>query len=159
VKKKILVTPPDQNKSPLLLIGLLLFIFQSVTATTFYINDNNTQGDLYTSSIGNDKNDGTSAAKPKASIFETYQKAFDGDTIIIDTGSYKDLSSDGKLLFDINKKITFIIAGFTDKVFSKTPLPTNIKVNPAEIYIDKDQPIDREAYLQKLRNRKTKKSQ
>lgn len=143
----------------LLTIFILLFSIHNTSATTFYINDNTTKGDLYTTAIGNDANDGIDPASPKSNIHAVYEKAQDGDTIIIDTGNYTDLSEEGKLLFTLTKKITFVIAGFTDTVFSKTPLPTNIKVNPTEIYLDKDKPIDRETYLQNMRNRKTKKSQ
>lgn len=145
---------------------LLVFIwlmtlasFQKSAATTFYINDNNTKGDVYTTVIGNDTNDGISAATPKLSIMAAYEKAQEGDTIIIDTGNYAELSADGKVLFAVTKKVTFIIAGITEPVFSKNPLPTNIKVNPTEIYIDKDKPVDRETYLQSRQNKKTKKSQ
>jgi len=138
------------------LTGLALFSFQKSTATTFYINDNSTKGDIYTKGIGNDSNDGISPATPKLSILTTYEKAQEGDTIIIDTGIYKDLSSDGKLLFPVTKKITFKIAGIQEPVFSKISLPVNIKVNPEEIYIDQDKPVDRNTYLHK---KKTKKSQ
>lgn len=136
-----------------------LFSIQKSAATTYYINDNSTKGDIYTSFIGNDNNDGISSASPKLTIWSAYEKSQDGDTIIIDTGSYKDLSAKGELLFTVSKKITFIIAGVSDTVFSKTPLPANIKVSPTDIYIDQDKPIDRETYLQKLRNGEIKKPQ
>lgn len=137
---------------------LVLFAFQKAASATYYVNDNSIKGDIYTTAIGNDSNDGLSTANPKLTIAAAYELAKEGDTITVDTGTYKDLSAKGELLFTVTKKITFTIAGISDTVFTKTPLPTNIKVNPAEIYIDKDQPIDRETYLQKQRNRKPTKS-
>ncbi|MFA6273954.1 MAG: hypothetical protein WC662_02230 [Candidatus Paceibacterota bacterium] len=156
MEKSLLLISEIQKTPHFLVLLLTLFSIEKSTATTYYINDDNTKDDVYTTVIGNDYNDGTSSASPKLTIWSTYEKAQDGDTIIIDTGIYKDLSDKGELLFTVSKKITFIIAGASDAVFSKTPLPTNIKVNPTEIYIDKDKPVDRETYLQGLRNRKTK---
>ncbi|MGC4042082.1 MAG: hypothetical protein QM710_15165 [Flavobacterium sp.] len=154
---KTLLSPSENQKYLYMVLLCALFSFQKAAATTYYINDNDLKGDIYTTALGNDSNEGT-ASSPKLTIHATYEKAQDGDTIIIDTGSYPDLSAKGELLFPVTKKITFIIAGVTDTVFLKTPLPTNIKVNPAEIYIDKDQPIEREAYLKK-RKSESKKSQ
>lgn len=156
---KSLLLNKENHKCHFVALLLILFTFQKAASATYYVNDNNIKGDIYTTAVGNDNNDGLSAANPKLTVAVAYEQAKDGDTIIIDTGSYKDLSEKGELLFAITKKITFTIAGVSDMVFSKTPLPTNIKVNPAEIYIDKDQPIDRETYLQKQRNRKSTKSQ
>ncbi len=138
------------------LLGLTFLSTQKSAATTFYINDNSTKGDIYTKVIGNDNNDGITVSTPNMSILKTYEKAREGDTIIIDTGIYTDLSNDGKLLFAVTKKITFIIAGVEQPVFSKNPLPTDIKVNPSEIYIIEDKPVDRATYLHL---KKTKKSQ
>ena len=130
-----------------------IFFIQKSAATTFYINDNATKGDIYTTAIGNDSNDGTTSATPKLSIWATYKKAQEGDTIIIDTGIYNELSK-GILSFVNDKKITFIVAGTSDNVLSKTPLPVNQKVSPSEFYIVNDKPIERDAYMQRLRNGK-----
>ncbi|MCF6133228.1 hypothetical protein [Flavobacterium wongokense] len=157
--KSLLLLSAKQKTYHSVMVLLALFLTEKSTAITYYINDGDTKGDIYTTGIGDDSNNGTSSATPKLTIWDTYAKAQDGDTIIIDMGKYKDLSEKGELLFAVNKKITFIIAGASDAVFSKTPLPTNIKVNPTEIYIDKDKPVDRETYLQGLRKRKPKKSQ
>ena len=130
-----------------------IFFIQKSAATTFYINDSATKGDIYTTAIGYDSNDGTTSATPKLSIWVTYEKAQEGDTIIIDTGIYTELSK-GILSFVNDKKITFIIAGISDNVFLKTPLPTNQKISPSEFYIVNDKPIERDAYMQRLRNGK-----
>ena len=140
----------------------MTLVFTSIPtafATTYYINDTSTKGDIYTTTIGLESNDGITASSPKISITEVYKIASDGDTIIIDSGNYKELTSDGKLLFENNKNIVFIIAGSADKVFSKIPLPTHLKVNPTEIYIDQDKPTDRESYLKKIRLNQNRKSE
>jgi hypothetical protein len=133
------------------IVGFVLLFFQKTRATTFYVIDASVKGDTYTTAIGNDNNDGVSPASPKLSIWSTYQKAQDEDTIIIDTFSYKDFSSNGILLYDITKKVKFIIVGNTDSNFLKIPLPTNEIVSPAIFCIKNDKPIDREAYLRNLK--------
>ena len=152
MRKPLLFSYLKQKRCHYLVLWLLLFFAQKTAATTFYVNDNMTKGDIYTTTIGNDSNDGTTIASPKLSISATYQKAQKGDTIIIDTGSYADLSTKGILAFDNIKNITFIIAGISDGVFSKTPLPSNQKVSPSEFYIVNDKPIERDAYMQQLHN-------
>ena len=114
-----------QKKYHYLSLCLILFTVQKSAASTFYINDNATKGDIYTTAIGNDSNDGTTVSTPKLSIWATYQKAQEADTIVIDTGSYNELSTKGVLSFYNTKKIIFIIAGISDGIFSKAPLPTN----------------------------------
>ena len=62
----------------------------ATTTTIFYVNDGFTDGDEYTTAIGNDDNDGRSANKPKASL-QALLNAYDfkpGDIILIDTGLY-----------------------------------------------------------------------
>lgn len=148
-----------QKKYHYLLLSLALFFIQKSVATTFYINDNTTKGDIYTSAIGNDANDGTSSESPKLTLKAAYDKAKDGDTIFVDTGIYADLSSKGELLFTTTKKIKLVIAGISDTVFSKTPLPGNTKVSPTDIYIENDKPVDRATYLKKIQNGVTNKPQ
>ncbi len=56
----------------------------------FYVNDGSTAGDQYTTAIGNDANDGLTAATPKATIRGVLE-AYDldaGDIIRVDNGSY-----------------------------------------------------------------------
>ena len=154
MRKSLLSNTTKQNRCDYLVFLVTLFFIQKSAATTFYINDNATKGDVYTTSIGNDSNDGITSANPKLSIWATYEKAQEGDTIIIDTGSYAELTTKGILSFDNTKKIIFIIAGVSDGVFAKTPLPVNQKVSPSEFYIVNDKPIERDAYMQRLRNGK-----
>ncbi|MDN3677704.1 hypothetical protein QWY90_10285 [Flavobacterium paronense] len=141
---------PKKHTNSILCFFVLSFL--NAGATTFYINDNSTKGDLYTFVIGNDKNNGTSTTTPKLNIQSAYYLAKEGDTIIIDTGNYNDINSSGELLFENTKKIKFIIAGFSDIIYSKNNFPTNEKVSPAIFYIKNDKPIDRDAYLRNLQN-------
>ncbi|MBI5616868.1 MAG: right-handed parallel beta-helix repeat-containing protein, partial [Gammaproteobacteria bacterium] len=56
----------------------------------YYVNDNSTVGDEYTTAIGNDANDGLSPDLPKASIrsvLDTYDLNA-GDVVLVDTGRY-----------------------------------------------------------------------
>ena len=153
MRKSLLFNTTKQKRCHYLVFLVTIFFIQKSAATTFYINDNATKGDIYTTAIGNDSNDGKTSATPKLSIWATYKKAQEGDTIIIDTGIYNELSK-GILSFVNDKKITFIVAGISDNVLSKTPLPTNQKVSPSEFYIVNDKPIERDAYMQRLRNGK-----
>ena len=153
MRKSLLFNTTKQKRCHYLVFLVTIFFIQKSAATTFYINDNATKGDIYTTAIGNDSNDGTTSATPKLSIWATYKKAQEGDTIIIDTGIYNELPK-GILSFVNDKKITFIVAGTSDNVLSKTPLPVNQKVSPSEFYIVNDKPIERDAYMQRLRNGK-----
>jgi len=59
-------------------------------ALTFYIDDTSNAGDVYTSSTGNDANDGMSPSTPKLTL-QSLLAAYDtegGDIIYIDTGAY-----------------------------------------------------------------------
>ena len=159
MSKTLLFDFVEQTKDLYLLLFLILLFPQKTAATTFYVNDNVTKGDIYTTAIGDDSNDGITIASPKLSIWSTYQKAQKGDTIIIDTGNYGELSTTGVLSFDNTKNINFIIAGISGDSFSKTPLPLNQKVSPSEFYIINDKPIDRDTYMQRMQNSVKKKSQ
>ena len=56
----------------------------------FYVNDGSLGGDEYTTAIGNDANDGLTAATPKASL-RAILEAYDldaGDVVFVDTGVY-----------------------------------------------------------------------
>ena len=139
----------EHNK--LLLCFIVLFC-SKISATTFYVNDNSIKGDIYTTAMGDDSNEGTSPDKPKLTILAAYALAKEDDTIIVEIGSYNEISSKGDLLFENTKKINFFIAGFSDEFYSKIPLPTNEKVSPTIFYIKNDKPIDREAYLRHLQN-------
>lgn len=59
-------------------------------ALTYYVNDGNTNGDVYCTSVGSASNDGLSPATPMDSLerlFGRYGLAA-GDTVYVDTGTY-----------------------------------------------------------------------
>ncbi|WP_417601296.1 right-handed parallel beta-helix repeat-containing protein [Owenweeksia hongkongensis] len=75
----------------------------SVDLTGLYVNDNNTAGDIFTSSIGNDANSGTSSA-PYLTIQAAVNAADAGDTIYVDAGAYTEQ-------VEITKDVEIIGAG------------------------------------------------
>ncbi|TBX69925.1 hypothetical protein EZL74_05780 [Flavobacterium silvisoli] len=121
-----------------------------MNAVNFYVNDNCLKGDLYTRSIGNDGNDGLTPDTPKLTLTAAYRLAKEGDIIYVDYGNYKELNASGELLFENEKRVLFVIAGTSSKVFSKLPFPTNEKIAPEIFYIKNDLPVSRETYLKHL---------
>lgn len=81
--------------------GLLLFS-PHVKAANYYVNESTTTGDLYTTTTGNNANNGTSPASPKATltdVWTTYGPAGTnvlaaGDTVFIDAGTYLQTEQD-----------------------------------------------------------------
>lgn len=159
VGRTLLINSENQKKYHYIILLLALLFIQKSAATTYYVNDNNIKDDTYTTAVGNDSNEGISPANPKLTIKAAYEMAQDGDTIIVDTGSYSDLSEKGKLLFIVDKKVTFTIAGVPNPIFSKIPIKKGDKATNAVFYVDKDKPVDRQTYLLKMQNDKTKKSE
>lgn len=149
---KVLLFNFIKERSCSILLCCVVLFCPKINATTFYVNDNSKKGDIYTTAIGNDSNDGTSPDKPKLTILSAYTIAKEDDTIIVDIGNYNEISIKGELSFQNTKKIKFLIASLSDEVFSKIPLPINEKVSPTDFYIKNDKPIDREAYLRNLQN-------
>jgi len=72
----------DTNRIPFALRGLGL--------VPYYVNDNSTAGDIYTTTVGNDANDGASPATPKATLMSVLTNyVLRGDHIVyVDSGSY-----------------------------------------------------------------------
>jgi hypothetical protein len=70
-------------------------------AAIYYVNDSDLTGDVYTSTIGSNSNNGTTANTPKATltdVLSTYSGTFiSGDTIFIDAGNY--FTTDANLSF------------------------------------------------------------
>ncbi len=80
----------DTSNSNLTIVG---------PTTTYYINDNSTSNDAYTTAIGNDSNDGLTPATPMASLqaLLTLRDLGPGDTVFVDAGTYN-LTSDIQIL-------------------------------------------------------------
>ena len=91
-------------------------------AANYYVNDNSTAGDIYCTAIGNNANNGTSAATPKATlsnVWTTYGPAgtnvlVAGDVIYVDAGTYADKT------LTITKDITIQGAGIGVTIFKVT---------------------------------------
>src|SRR5213079_150730 len=65
------------------------FVIGSATQK-FYVNDDSTAGDQYTTAVGNNANSGTTPADPMASLsalLAAYELGF-GDTVYVDSGVY-----------------------------------------------------------------------
>ncbi|QNA44567.1 ELWxxDGT repeat protein [Lacibacter sediminis] len=58
------------------------------SSNIYYVNDNSTSGDLFTTAVGNDANAGTTPTSPLATINAALTKASPGATIYIDAGTY-----------------------------------------------------------------------
>ena len=96
-----------------------LFINQ-VNARTYYVNDASLVGDVYCKAIGNTMNDGLSPLKPKASLkqlYTAYNQFADGDTIYIDAGTYKAMSTSSlESGYTFSKNIVIIGAGSANTI-------------------------------------------
>lgn len=75
----------------------------SQAQSIWYVNDNATTGDIYTSAIGNDLNPGTAAA-PFASLSKAVSTAAPGDEIRVDAGTFTENVT-------ISKRLTILGAG------------------------------------------------
>jgi len=92
-----------------------------LTNNNYYVNDNSTSGDVFTTAVGNSGNDGRSPASPKTSInsiFSTYAVG-PCDTIFVDKGTYSEetdiFSGDGG---DSHGYATVIGAGVNNTVLN-----------------------------------------
>ena len=84
--------------------------FTSVAQTNWYVNDNSTTGDTYTSAVGAIGNTGT-ASDPFATIAAAITAASVGDVIYVDAGSYSENIT-------ISKRLTIQGAGTSNTVVS-----------------------------------------
>src|ERR1700752_368492 len=104
------------------ILSLFSLNINSLQATSYYVNDTSTTGDIYCTAIGNNASNGTSAATPKASlsnVWTTYGPAGTnvltaGDIIYVDAGTYADKT------LTITKDITIQGAGIGITIFKVT---------------------------------------
>ena len=83
----------------------------------FYVNDNNTGDDLYTTAVGNDANAGTASA-PFLTIQKALSVAAPGNTIYVDGGVYT-------TQVNINKSITIKGAGRSGATTTRIKAPAS----------------------------------
>lgn len=88
-----------------LLLCFIVLSCSNINASTFCVNDYSTKGDIFTTAVGNNSNDGTSPDKPKSNIFSAYTLAKNDDIIIVDVGNYTEISTKVELLFEKQKKL------------------------------------------------------
>lgn len=74
-------------------LAVIVWLFvggRSALSADYYINNNSTAGDVFTSAVGNDSNAGTNAAAPKLTVTNLLSTVtlLPGDTVYIDTGVY-----------------------------------------------------------------------
>ncbi len=110
---------------------VLLFLIpvESIKAANYYINDATyNASDLYTTAVGNNSNNGTSASTPKATfanLWATYGPSgtnviTNGDVIYVDAGTYTSASAVAGTCncgFNFTKTITIQGAGQTKTIF------------------------------------------
>ena len=95
---------------------LLMLASSAMQAQTkWYVNDNSTSGDIYTTAIGNDANAGTSASAPKLTLGAAFTAAAAGDIIYVDKGTF---TGTGNRALNLNKAITIIGAGTGNTIFT-----------------------------------------
>lgn len=87
----------------LYILGITVLLISSYcTAANYYVNNTDLTGDIYTSAIGNNSNNGTTPSTPKATLsnlLSTYNGTFaSGDVIFVDAGTY--FTTDANLNFD-----------------------------------------------------------
>jgi hypothetical protein len=77
------------STSVLLLPLFFLLSISAATAQSYYVNDNSTIGDAYSTAVGNDANSGTRSA-PFATITKATTVATAGSTIYVDAGTFNE---------------------------------------------------------------------
>ena len=94
---------------------IAFFVFSTLYATDYYVNDNSTVGDVYTTAVGNNANPGTAAA-PFSTITHVINNVglVSGDIIYIDAGSY--IETDVKLTINVDN-VQLIGAGSQLTIF------------------------------------------
>lgn len=97
------------------IVLILMMIIPLIGMTTdYYVNDNSLVGDVYTSSIGSNTNDGLTPSTPFSTLTMALSVISIGDVIYVDAGNY--IRTDIKLLLNIDN-ISIIGAGSQLTIF------------------------------------------
>ena len=116
--------------------GLMLGYPQPVkAATSYYVNDDSTAGDVYCTAVGDDANDGMSATTPKRTI-QAIINVYDlgaGDIVYVDTGTYVEnvdisLADDGAHFLGAGAALSTIDGNNTSRVINTTSLTVATKL-------------------------------
>lgn len=126
------------SKKSKILFLLLLASSALQAQTKWYVNDNSTSGDIYTTAVGNDANAGTSASAPKLTLGAAFTAAAAGDIIYVDKGTF---TGSGNMMFTFNKAITIIGAGTGNTIFTShtnnrfaTIAANNVTIQNLQLY-------------------------
>ena len=93
-----------------------MLVALNASATTYYVNDISTVGDIYCSAIGSDANLGTAAA-PFLTLGKAVTTAAAGDIIYVDAGTYINTTNSQAININISKNLSIIGAGSTKTIF------------------------------------------
>ena len=126
------------SKKSKILFLLLLASSALQAQTKWYVNDNSTSGDIYTTAVGNNANAGTSASAPKLTLGAAFTAAAAGDIIYVDKGTF---TGSGNVMFTFNKAITIIGAGTGNTIFTShtndrfaTIAANNVSIQNLQLY-------------------------
>lgn len=101
-----------KTKKLLTIAVFLIATHVSVAQNTWYVNDNSTTGDIYTTAVGNDAtNLANDPSKPSATLADAITSSANGDTIYVDKGTWEVRNS------TINKGVTIIGAGTGNTIY------------------------------------------
>jgi hypothetical protein len=79
-----------KNYLLLFIVGLWISTNSIFAQSTYYVNDNDQTGDVYTTAVGNDATGDGSKNAPFATITKAITDAVAGDTIYVDAGTYNE---------------------------------------------------------------------
>lgn len=100
-------------------LGVLVMAMTSRAATTYYVNDNSTNFDIYTTVEGNNDFPGTSSNAPKLTLASVLTNTLAaGDVIYIDTGTYAPVAISNTVAGAAGNLILFI--GSTNTAAERT---------------------------------------
>lgn len=107
-------------------------------ATNYYVNDNSTVGDVFTTAVGDNANNGTDPSTPKATLTNVLSSytLVSGDSVFVDAGFY--ISTDANILLNVNG-ISIVGAGMQitefDNNFSSADANRLFTITANDVYL------------------------